>query len=88
VPHTEQITIGYCHSRSINRPNWAGENHPLKALMEVVGALIENYETDNIPELGDNNPAFPSHHKVLACDCGSSPVARAIAESSNLYDRW
>lgn len=27
------------------------ENHPLASLMEVVGALIENYETEHIPEL-------------------------------------
>lgn len=27
------------------------ENHPLASLMEVVGALIENYETATIPEL-------------------------------------
>ena len=27
------------------------ENHPLASLMEVVGALIENYESEYIPEL-------------------------------------
>jgi HTH-type transcriptional regulator/antitoxin HigA len=27
------------------------EAHPLASLMELVGALIENYETDHIPEL-------------------------------------
>jgi HTH-type transcriptional regulator / antitoxin HigA len=27
------------------------ETHPLASLMEVVGALIERYEEDNVPEL-------------------------------------
>ncbi|NET02504.1 MAG: hypothetical protein F6K62_09410 [Sphaerospermopsis sp. SIO1G2] len=27
------------------------ENHPLASLMEVIGALIENYENEHIPEL-------------------------------------
>jgi len=27
------------------------ETHPLASLMEVIGALIEQYETQNIPEL-------------------------------------
>jgi HTH-type transcriptional regulator/antitoxin HigA len=27
------------------------ETHPLTSLMEVIGALIENYENEHIPEL-------------------------------------
>ncbi|NMF67162.1 hypothetical protein [Brasilonema octagenarum] len=27
------------------------ESHPLASLMEVIGVLIENYETEQIPEL-------------------------------------
>ena len=28
------------------------ETHPLASLMDVLSALIENYENDNVPELG------------------------------------
>jgi HTH-type transcriptional regulator/antitoxin HigA len=27
------------------------ENHPLASLMELVGSLIEKYETEHVPEL-------------------------------------
>lgn len=27
------------------------ENHPLASLMEVIGVLIERYETERVPEL-------------------------------------
>jgi HTH-type transcriptional regulator/antitoxin HigA len=27
------------------------ENHPLASLMEIIGILIERYETDNVAEL-------------------------------------
>jgi len=27
------------------------ESHPLASLMEIVGVLIEKYETDHVPEL-------------------------------------
>ena len=27
------------------------ETHPLASLMEVLGVLIEDYETENVPEL-------------------------------------
>jgi HTH-type transcriptional regulator/antitoxin HigA len=27
------------------------ESHPLASLMEVIGVLIENYETENIPQI-------------------------------------
>ena len=27
------------------------ENHPLASLMEVIGALIEKYESERVPEL-------------------------------------
>lgn len=30
------------------------ESHPLASLMEVVGALIERYEYENVPELGSS----------------------------------
>ena len=28
------------------------ENHPLASLMEVIGVLIEKYEDEHVPELG------------------------------------
>jgi len=28
------------------------ERHPLASLMELLGTLIENYETEHVPELG------------------------------------
>jgi HTH-type transcriptional regulator/antitoxin HigA len=27
------------------------ESHPLASLMEIIGVLIENYETEHVPEL-------------------------------------
>ncbi len=52
VPHTEkeyQQLVAFLDSL-IDR---VGENeeHPLASLMEVVGALIKNYEDEHIPEL-------------------------------------
>jgi len=29
------------------------ESHPLASLMEVIGALIERYEDEHVPELGE-----------------------------------
>ena len=29
------------------------ESHPLASMMEVIGVLIENYETEHVPELDD-----------------------------------
>lgn len=29
------------------------ETHPLASLMEVIGTLIEKYEDEHVPELGD-----------------------------------
>lgn len=29
------------------------EQHPLASLMEIIGILIENYETHHVPELHD-----------------------------------
>ena len=29
------------------------ENHPLASMMEIIGVLIENYETNHVPELVD-----------------------------------
>jgi HTH-type transcriptional regulator / antitoxin HigA len=53
VPHTEADydRLVVILDRLIDQVG-EDENHPLASLMEVVGALIENYETDNIPELG------------------------------------
>ncbi|MBA3874698.1 MAG: hypothetical protein H0X30_36685 [Anaerolineae bacterium] len=30
------------------------EAHPLASLMEVIGVLIEKYEDEHVPELGEN----------------------------------
>ena len=30
------------------------ELHPLASLMEVIGVLIEKYEDEHVPELGEN----------------------------------
>ena len=35
------------------------QNHPLASLMEVVGALIENYESEHTPELEYVSPFTP-----------------------------
>jgi len=51
-PHTpaeyEQL-VELC-DRSIDQVG-EDETHPLASLMEVLGVLIENYETENVPEL-------------------------------------
>ena len=31
------------------------ESHPLASLMEVLGALIERYEAEHVPELGSGD---------------------------------
>jgi len=31
------------------------ESHPLASLMEMVGVLIEKYEDENVPELGEES---------------------------------
>jgi HTH-type transcriptional regulator / antitoxin HigA len=33
------------------------ESHPLASMMDVIGVLIENYETEHVPELA-SNPAL------------------------------
>ncbi|WP_016951631.1 hypothetical protein [Anabaena sp. PCC 7108] len=52
VPHTEEE---YEHLVEIldSLIDQVGEDetHPLASLMEVIGALIENYENEHIPEL-------------------------------------
>ena len=52
VPHTEADydRLAAILDRLIDQVG-EDENHPLASLMEVVGVLIENYETDNISEL-------------------------------------
>lgn len=52
VPHTQQeyeLLVDLL-DRLIDQ---VGENeaHPLASMMDVVGVLIENYETEHIPEL-------------------------------------
>jgi len=52
VPHTEAD-----HDRLVilldQLIDQVGENedHPLASMMEVIGVLIENYETQHVPEL-------------------------------------
>ena len=52
VPHTEADydRLVSVLDRLIDRVG-EDQNHPLASLMEVVGALIENYESEYIPEL-------------------------------------
>ncbi|MBR8836695.1 MAG: hypothetical protein DSM106950_22430 [Stigonema ocellatum SAG 48.90 = DSM 106950] len=54
VPHTEQeyerlVEILDCFIEQVGED----ETHPLASLMEVIGVLIENYETEHIPELDE-----------------------------------
>ena len=52
VPHTPaeyEPRVELC-DRSIDQVG-EDETHPLASLMEVLGVLIENYETENVPEL-------------------------------------
>ena len=52
VPHTEteyQRLVAVL-DRLIDEVG-ENESHPLASLMEVVGALIERYEDENVPEL-------------------------------------
>jgi HTH-type transcriptional regulator / antitoxin HigA len=52
VPHTEE-EYEYLVNILDSLIDQIGEDetHPLASLMEVIGALIENYENENIPEL-------------------------------------
>ena len=52
VPHTEQeynqlVTLLDCLIDEVGED----EGHPLASLMELVGILIEKYETEYVPEL-------------------------------------
>ncbi|MFK0733281.1 MAG: hypothetical protein ACFKPT_05840 [Gloeotrichia echinulata GP01] len=52
APHTEEeyehlVEILDCLIDQVGED----ETHPLASLMEVIGVLIENYETEHIPEL-------------------------------------
>jgi HTH-type transcriptional regulator / antitoxin HigA len=54
VPHTEEeyerlVEILDCLIDQVGED----ETHPLASLMEVIGVLIENYETEHIPELSE-----------------------------------
>jgi HTH-type transcriptional regulator / antitoxin HigA len=52
VPHTEAE-----YESLVNLLDWLvdqigeDETHPLASMMDVIGVLIENYESANIPEL-------------------------------------
>ncbi|MGI8500265.1 MAG: hypothetical protein ACR2LR_03890 [Hassallia sp.] len=52
VPHTEEEydRLVEMLDRLIDQVG-EDESHPLASLMEVIGVLIENYETEHIPEL-------------------------------------
>ncbi|KYC37376.1 hypothetical protein WA1_48105 [Scytonema hofmannii PCC 7110] len=52
VPHTEEEyeRLVEMLDRLIDQVG-EDESHPLASLMEVIGVLIENYETENIPYL-------------------------------------
>ena len=58
VPHTEADydRLVSILDRLIDRVG-EDENHPLASLMEVVGALIENYESEHIPDLEHVSPS-------------------------------
>jgi HTH-type transcriptional regulator / antitoxin HigA len=52
VPHTEAeyehlVALLDCLIDQVGED----ENHPLASMMEVIGALIENYEAKHVPEL-------------------------------------
>lgn len=52
VPHTEEeyrrlVTL----LDSLIDEVGEDESHPLASLMEIVGVLIENYESEHVPEL-------------------------------------
>jgi HTH-type transcriptional regulator/antitoxin HigA len=52
VPHTEtdyQRLVGFLDT--LTDLVGEDENHPLAALMEVIGVLIEKYEDEHVPHL-------------------------------------
>jgi HTH-type transcriptional regulator / antitoxin HigA len=52
VPHTEEEFERLVHMLdSLIDQVGEDETHPLASLMEVISVLIENYETEHIPEL-------------------------------------
>ena len=55
IPHTEEDYNKLVEMLN-NLIDEVGENefHPLASLMEIIGVLIEQYETENIPELDIN----------------------------------
>jgi len=55
IPHTEE-DYNKLVKMLDNLIDEVGENeaHPLASLMEIIGVLIEQYETENIPELDIN----------------------------------
>ncbi len=54
VPHTEEE-----YQRLVEMLDFLidevgeDESHPLASLMEIIGVLIENYETEHVPELDE-----------------------------------
>lgn len=55
VPHTEEEyeQLVELLDSLIDRVG-EDETHPLASMMDVIGVLIENYETDRIPELTES----------------------------------
>ena len=52
VPHSEHEYEGLVQTLDLLIDTVGeDESHPLVSLMEVIGVLIEKYETDNVPEI-------------------------------------
>ena len=60
IPHTEAEYATLVELLDGLRPTkghrlidqvWEDESHPLASMMDAIGVLIENYETENVPEL-------------------------------------
>jgi HTH-type transcriptional regulator/antitoxin HigA len=52
VPHTEEEYNRLVELLdSLSDGIGEDESHPLASLMEIIGVLIENYETEHVPEL-------------------------------------
>jgi HTH-type transcriptional regulator/antitoxin HigA len=56
VPHNEQEYEAFVELLDA-LIDWVGEDetHPLAALMEVAGSLIERYEDEHVPELAETH---------------------------------
>ncbi len=72
VPHTEEEydRLVEILDRLIDKVG-QDESHPLASLMEVIGVLIEAYETEYIPQLEEKNlDDFETCNltKIIECD--------------------